>query len=315
MKPLADAVVLLTGGSGFLGRHLCARLRAAGCRLHAVGHSRTPEAAEKNGVTWHSADLRDPDAAVRLVRAVEPTHLLHGAWIATPGVFWYAPENTDWLYAGAAMLGAFGEIGGKRFVGVGSCTEYDWHCDRFVEDETPIRPATLYGKAKAAMWTTTQTYAVRYGFAAAWGRVFFPFGPGEAAQRLVPTLIENLQARRQVPLTEGTQERDFIFAPDAADLLVRLLDSDAEGVFNIGTGRATSVRRMAAYVGRRMGGEDLLHFGARATVIEEPPWVVADMAKVTATFGRQAPTTVEEGLDAVLDEVGVRPRTDRESEG
>ena len=103
-------------------------------------------------VIWHAADLRDPAAAARLVAGSGRAILLHAAWIATPGRFWAAPENLDWLEAGLALARRFGEAGGRVFVGLGSCAEYDWRAPSFAEDDTPIRPATLYGKAKAAMW-------------------------------------------------------------------------------------------------------------------------------------------------------------------
>src|SRR5262249_49474926 len=152
-------------------------------------------------IRWHAADLLDPVAARRLVAETRPTHLLHAAWVATPGVFWHGPENLDWLAAGLELVRAFGEAGGRAFVGTGTCAEYDWPAPHFVEDTPPIRPGTLYGRAKAAMWAAVEACAARYGFAAAWGRLFLPYGPGDAPQRLIPTVIAGLRGRRPVLLT------------------------------------------------------------------------------------------------------------------
>jgi nucleoside-diphosphate-sugar epimerase len=293
----ADAVVLLTGATGFIGSHCLNRLLRERCVVHAV--SRRPRSRIDDRVTWHAEDLRVPEAARRLVERVRPTHLLNNAWIATPGRFWSDPENLNWLESGLAILRGFGEAGGVRFVGVGTCAEYDWGEPRFVEDETPVRPRTLYGKAKAAMAAAVEAFSANYGFSAAWGRIFLPYGPGDSPQRLIGTVIEALLAGQTVDLSHGRQERDFIYAADVADLLVRLLAGVEEGAFNVGTGYGTQVRSVVERIADRLGGRELLRFGAIATDTE-PARLVADMSKVALRLGWSAPTTLEAGLEDVL---------------
>ena len=133
--------VLLTGATGFIGRHILERVQSAGFKeIHAV--CRHPP-AEEGRATWHAVDLRDPAAAARLVAEVRPSHLLHAAWIATPVVYLQAPENLDWLASGLALARAFGEAGGRRFLGVGSSAEYAPGEAPCREEETPIRPASV----------------------------------------------------------------------------------------------------------------------------------------------------------------------------
>src|SRR5215467_14163306 len=98
----------------------------------------------------------------------------------------------------------------------------------------------------------------------------------------------------------GRQIRYFCHAPDAADLLVRLLAADIEGAFNIATGRGTSVRDAVEHLARRIGAEGLLRWGAKPTLVAEPATLVADMTKVARELGWHAPTSVEAGLDRVL---------------
>lgn len=267
--------------------------------MHAVNQAGSGPHSDR--VQWHAADLRLPEASLKLVREVRPTHLLHSAWTATPGRFWTDPDNFAWLAAGLALLQGFGEAGGTRFVGVGTCAEYDWQQTSFAEDNTVIRPSTLYGKAKAAMWAAAEAASEVYGFSAAWGRVFLPFGPGDASQRLIPSVVNSLLARRPVQLSEGRQERDFIFAPDVADLLLRLLAGSEAGAFNVATGRATQVRTVVERLGQRLGAPELLMFGSLPTRTDEPDRLVADMTKVSGMLGWIAPTSLEAGLDEVLD--------------
>lgn len=289
--------VLVTGATGFLGRHCLSRLAPEEAEIDAV--SRKP-VADRGPVRWHGADLSDPAAARRLVETLRPTHLLHLAWEATPRIYPHSPDNLRWLQATLAMSEAFGECGGERFVGAGSSAEYASGHDTCIEDATPIRPATIYGKCKAACWHGVAAAAQHHKFSAAWGRIFLPYGPGDPPTRLVPSVLASIAARRPVETTHGRQLRDFIYAPDIADLLVRLLTAPEGGVFNIGTGRPTSVRSVIEYLADRTGGHGLLRFGAIEPRPDEPPSLVADMGKVAAKLGWSAPTSVEAGLDAIL---------------
>ncbi len=290
--------VLITGSSGFIGSHCLRRLLAENCEIHAVNRAGAGEHSER--VAWHGADLRDAAQAVALVVKIRPTHLLHCAWVATPRVYAHSRENADWLQSGIALAFAFGAHGGTRFVGVGSSAEYDPGDTPCVEVQTPIRPVTIYGKCKAACWQAIQAAAQHHGFSAAWGRLFLPYGPGDPPQRLVPTVLAALRAGKAVPTTHGTQQRDFIYAPDAADLFVRLLLSPENGAFNVGTGCATTIRSVIEYLASRCGKPELPQFGAMASAPGEPAFLVADMTKVRDRLSWSAPTDVWQGLENIL---------------
>jgi nucleoside-diphosphate-sugar epimerase len=251
--------------------------------------------------TWHAADLRDPAQASELVRELRPTHLLHGAWIATPGLYGQSEENLDWLTATIAMARAFGERGGSRFVGIGSSAEYAPDGGSCREDDTPIRPASIYGKCKAACWQAVQAAGQHYGFSSAWGRLFLPYGPGDSAQRLIPSLMASLRAGKAIETTHGRQLRDFVFAPDVAIVLARLLDGAESGVFNIGTGRGVSVRSVIEALAAKLGADsELLKFGARPLPDSEPLELVADMGKARTQLGVMPSTSIEDGLNWVV---------------
>jgi dTDP-L-rhamnose 4-epimerase len=127
--------VLVTGAGGFIGRWSLEPLRRLGFEVCAVMSMRDV-GADRPGGTEHArstdstdvlhADLTDARAIDAMLGAVRPTHLLHFAWIATPGVYWNSPENYRWLVASRYLLEAFQRAGGVRAVVAGSCAEYDW---------------------------------------------------------------------------------------------------------------------------------------------------------------------------------------------
>jgi nucleoside-diphosphate-sugar epimerase len=296
--------VLATGCSGFLGRHCLNALVRHGLHVHAVSRT-VRDVHPADQIVWHDLDLRSRGPVERLIATLRPSHLLHLAWVTTPDVYRYAPENLDWLDASLALVRSFGEHGGQRFVGVGSSAEYGAAAGPCLEDDTPIRPISVYGQCKAALWMATQACAQRYGLSAAWGRVFLPYGPGDNPQRLIPSLLAAFTAGTPINVTDGGQFRDFVYASDIAELLVRLLaTSEATGAYNIGTGRGIAVREVIERMADHFRARELIRFGARPRDDDEPPLLVADMAKVERVLGWRAPTSIESGLERLLPSTG-----------
>ena len=274
-----------------------------GFRVHAVTQRHRGDAAD--GITWHNLDLHARGAMEELISTLRPSHLLHLAWVTAPDRYRDAAENLEWLETSQALARTFGQNGGQRLVGVGSCAEYGLATGPCIEDATPIRPVTLYGQCKSACWTSIQAYAQHFGFSAAWARVFLPYGPGDEPRRLIPSLLTALNSGNAINVTDGSQIRDFVYAPDIADLIVRLLATpDANGAYNAGTGRGTAVRQVIQWVADYFNAPELVHFGSRASRDDEPPTLVADMAKVERVLGWRAPTSIESGLEQLLRKTG-----------
>lgn len=142
--------VLITGASGFVGRHTVPLLLKGGYEVHAV-HCGSASLDEEPRLFWHRCDLLNADEQRRLVKQVKPTHLLHLAWYATPGKYWTSVENIRWVKASLDLTINFMEQGGKRAVFAGTCAEYDWSYGYCSEGVTPTRPATLYGTCKNSL--------------------------------------------------------------------------------------------------------------------------------------------------------------------
>ncbi len=223
--------VLVTGASGFIGRHALPLLVGRGYDVHAVTRTDLRPAA-MDGVRWHRCDLLDGAQSDAVVDEVRPTHLLHFAWYATPPDYWTSPDNLAWVEASLHLLRRFAQLGGERAVLAGTCAEYDLAHGYCSEELTPLRPATLYGASKHAL----QVVSARAEFSTAWGRIFFLYGPAEHPSRLVASVIRALMQDHVAPCSHGRQVRDFLHAQDVASAFVALLDSEVEGPVNIASG-------------------------------------------------------------------------------
>lgn len=283
--------VVLTGASGFIGRETIAPLRALGAEVHALGR----HAVAEDGVTIHAIDLLTTDPAA-LLAEIAPTHLLHLAWYAEPGKFWQAPENLDWVAASLRLVRGFAAAGGQRAAIAGSCAEYDWGEPVLDEAATPLRPATLYGEAKASLYRILLRAAPTLDLSLGWGRVFFPYGPRESGARLVGGTLDALAAGREATFSTGTQERDFLHVEDVAAALVALLASKVSGAVNIGSGEAIAVRALAERLAAFTDGAALLRFGVRPVAPDEPPRLVAATARLEQELGFRPRFTLDAGL-------------------
>ena len=290
--------VLLTGGSGFIGRDCIADLLARGYEVHATT-SRAPPASD--GAHWHRTDLLNSGETELLLAAVRPDSLLHLAWYAEHGLFWQALENLDWVRASIALLRAFIAHGGHRAVFAGSCAEYDWTDGHCQEDSTPLRPQGLYGVSKHAFRLIAEEAARRAGIGCAWGRIFFLYGPDERPGRLVPSVVRSQLRNERFVCSGGDLRRDYLHVTDVASALVALLDSPLEGAVNIGSGDAVSIRSMVERIVARLEHPELVEYAAKAPASEEFPLVVADTARLAGELCWAPRIDIEHGLDLTVD--------------
>lgn len=272
--------VLLTGASGFIGRHCVPALAARGYEVHAVSSKPAAGALVLSGANWHQVDLLDAARVSSLLDAVRPTHLLHCAWYAVPGKYWTAAENFRWVEASLHLLQTFAARGGERVVGVGSCAEYDWDYGYCSERRTPLKPATTYGVCKHALRLLLEALCAQAGLSGAWGRVFFLYGTHEHEQRLVASVIGSLLREQPARCSHGRQLRDFLYVRDAADALAALLDADVSGAVNIASGVPVTLRQVIAEVAGQLGRPDLIQLGALPAPAGEPPLLLADVARL-----------------------------------
>ncbi len=226
--------VLLTGGNGFLGRYVLASLQRLGIETVMIGRTRPPNSAFAQFI---EADLLTSPDVASLVKRAATTHLLHLAWYVEHGHYWHSPINLRWVDSTTRLVEAFCRAGGQRLVVAGTCAEYDWSYAYCREDTTPSRPTTLYGTAKDASRSLVMAVCAQHHVPCAWGRVFMPFGTGEASQRLVPSLIEVFRGRRNPFSIHASAYRDFLHAHDVAEGFLTLLRSGADGVYNISSGQ------------------------------------------------------------------------------
>jgi nucleoside-diphosphate-sugar epimerase len=270
--------VLVTGASGFIGRHCLPILSAKGYDVHAVGRHKLGQASL--GACWHELDLLAPGASAEVIHRVRPDFLIHLAWYAIPGSFWEASENVEWVRASRELFSAFASHKGTRAVAAGSCAEYQLNPGECLEAKTPLLPATLYGTCKRASGDILSSFSRQRGFSSAWGRIFFLYGPYEQPSRLVAHAVRSLLWAEPALCSDGNQILDFLHVEDVASAFVALLEAGVQGPVNIASGHPVAVRDVLREIGGQLGRLDLIRLGARqSTSPVKSVWANTDRLK------------------------------------
>jgi UDP-glucuronate decarboxylase len=287
---------VITGAAGFVGSRVLRRFVAAGWDVVAVvrpGSDRRRIAGVEGRVEILKVDL------LQALDCLEPVAsgtdvFVHAAWDTTPGRYLTSPTNTDYVVAGADLLGRLNRCGCRRFVGLGSCQEYAPSNQPLAED-APLAPRVPYAMAKAGLGLIVQSLSEQNRMTGTWLRIFNVYGSGESEQRLVPYVIKRLLAGEPAEVSEGLQVRDYLHVDDVASAVLAVAASDVSGAVNVGSGHPVRVRQVVEELIELLEGGDLVRFGARGAHPGEVPFQVADNRKLLGT-GWQQRFTLREGL-------------------
>ena len=316
--------VLVTGGTGFIGRWTWSSLLDAGFDVHLIGRRsvdrplpqrpRLKSEVESDSVephmgriTFHACDLHNADQVRAICQQIAPTHLLHLAWYTEHGKFWSAPVNLDHVASSLTLLRAFEAVGGKRAVMAGTCAEYDWSGGTCEEGSTPTRPGTLYGVAKNALRELVAAHAKQSGLSWAWGRIFFLYGPQEDARRFLPSIAGPLAKGQAARCLFAAHERDFLHVEDIARAFVQVLDSELTGPINIASGEAVTLGSVARRIADRFQAVDRLELKSGLPTPENPARIVARAERLRYELGWRPIWTLERGLEAFCAEYAGQP--------
>lgn len=269
-------VVTVTGATGFVGRQITRALIGRGCNVRLIVRDpdRLGELSASSAVeVFQTEDIfGESPARLREVLADSQT-VIHAAWYAEPGKYLTSSLNLDCLAGTVRLATAFATVGGQRFVGIGTCAEYDLAAG-LVTTDTPLAPDTLYAVCKASAFQVIARFMEAERVSFAWCRLFYLYGEGEDERRLVPYIRTQLAAGREALLTSGEQVRDFLDVEEAGRMIADVALGAREGAVNVCSGNGVTVRQLAERIADEYGQRDLLRFGSRPENLFDPPRVV-----------------------------------------
>jgi GDP-L-fucose synthase len=302
---LAEKRMMVTGGSGFLGRNVVQKLAERGCRNIFV-----PRKAEY--------DLRYQEAIDRALADSRAEVIIHlaavvggiGANRAVPGTFFY-----DNLMMGTQLMESARQRGVEKFVGVGTVCEYPKFAPvPFREDDLwngyPEETNAPYGLAKKMLLVQGQAYRQQYGFNAIHLIPVNLYGPGDnfdwETGHVIPHLIRKCvtavaENKPQVEVWgDGTATREFLYVTDGAEGIVQATEryNGAEPV-NIGSSFEISIRDLIGIIAKETGFQGEIVWDTSKP--NGQPRRKLDVSRARDYFGFEAQVDFHTGLRATID--------------
>jgi UDP-glucose 4-epimerase len=292
---MAPSVVLVTGGSGFIGSHVVDRLAAAGYRPRILDTQISP---------WHDpeqvqtviGDIRRTEDIARALRGCDA--ICHLAAAADVGEVQAHPAWATELNAMGTLnvLEAARQVGVTRVVYASTVWVYSDVDDDKVDEETLLAPpAHLYTAGKLSGELYCRSYAELYGLKPTILRFGIPYGPRARPAAVIPSFVD--RALRGEALTiagTGAQERSFVYVEDLAEGVVRALAPHAAGrTYNLGGRETTTVRELAEIVREEVAATDIVHTEGRAGDLVG---LVIDSDRAERELGWRATTPLREGV-------------------
>jgi nucleoside-diphosphate-sugar epimerase len=271
-------VILVTGASGFVGRHVMRALKNRG--IAACGTGRHPASA--GDAPLIHLDLDRTATLPGIDQLGRPEAVVHLAWGGLPHFksqhHLDIELDTQWRF-----LEHLVKQGLERLVVAGTCLEYGMHEGELTES-MPAMPSVPYAQAKLQLCKRLEALSLRKPFAFTWARLFYMHGAGQAPNSLLPAL--HAAAERgdtEFPMSGGEQLRDYLPVSEVAATLVQLaLQQRGQGIVNVCSGWPISVKSLIASTIASQGWSIQPRFGVYGYPDYEPMAFWGSRAKLDA---------------------------------
>jgi nucleoside-diphosphate-sugar epimerase len=300
--------VVITGGTGFIGRHLVSALVQLGISPIVFTRSIIEQVHEtelKEQANFLEVDLLDQQTVFDLFLDEEPDVVFHLAGSRGSGT-----KQESYLICSEAnfkctvkVIEAAQRANVSRIVTVGSAEEYGNQPGPLNEEMTLI-PNSAYGLSKVEATKFALFMHSNADVPVTVLRPFSVYGPHQSRETFVAEAVRCAVKGLPFEMTEGTQKRDLIYVDDVVNaLLVAANSRNTLGqVFNIGSGGARALREVAELIWTLTGSDpNLLKIGARIASPDELHNVWADISKAKTMLKWQPQISLEEGLRKTIE--------------
>lgn len=268
--------VLVTGGDGFIGSHLVAKLNELGADVTVASKNRTGKGK------FLSIDVTRPPLNFGRYEVV-----FHLAGIADPRICEKNPEQAFLVnsYGSLNVMEACRRSGVERVLLSSSAHVYGVPEHVPVDERHILKPVSTYGRSKVA----AEHICASYGATAL--RFFNVYGEGQRGDYLIPTVISSL-GKESISLRNLDSERDFVYVDDVVDAMLLAVNQPGE-CFNIGSGRGYAAGEIARLLFKISGKNPKL---ISLNTPDRIPKLVADIGKAKRLLGWEPRVSLEDGL-------------------
>ncbi len=296
--------ILVTGGAGFIGSHLVDHLVSKKHNLIVLDNLSTGELSnikqhiESGRIVFIEGDIRNSRAISRATRSVDA--IIHLAALISveesklEPILYHQVNVTGTL----KLLKAAVKSKVKHFIFTSSAAVYGNPVKLPINENHPLNPISIYGATKIAAEQYIKTYSNLHGLKTTILRIFNAYGPRQKYNPyagVITIFINNaLNNKPLIIYGDGNQTRDFIYVKDVAKAIELAIESQTQGIFNIATGKPTTINQLASTIRELVNPKiEILHDKPRPGDIYHS---YADVSKAEKELGFKAKIELREGL-------------------
>ena len=305
-----DIKVLVSGGAGFIGSHIVDKLVTEGFMVKVLDNlsfgklDNIIHHVKEGSVKFVEADVRDAEVVKECLQEVD--YVVHLAALVSVPLSLEKPLLTYEINVKGTlnMLNSSVEADVEKFVYISSCAVYGEPKNLPIDERHPANPISPYAESKLAAENICKTFHEKHGLDLAILRLFNVYGSRQLFNDYSGVITRFIEcAKRGSPLIiygDGEQTRDFVYVGDVADAVLKVLENNSVSgeVFNIGSGKATSINELAKTILDLTGSNStVVYEGARTGDIRHS---CADISNAERTFRYKPKFTLKEGLRKML---------------
>ncbi len=282
--------ILITGGTGFIGRYTVPMLSASGHELLVLSREPAEHAHTSERTVFIKGDLSEPSAWQESIRAFKPEVTLHLAWEGIPD--YSAKTSAKNLVEGLRFFEFLAETGCKKLVSSGSCWEYEPVAAQ-LDESASLNFHSAFPAAKNALHFLGSHLAKERGMQFVWARLFYVYGPGQREISLIPHLIEQHRLNKKPELKTPDACNDFVHVRDVAEALALLVEKhigQPDAVYNVGSGYLTGIKDIVRFI----------YDGPFKMARLKTGGFYADIENIRRDVGWQPKTDIEAGIAEMI---------------
>ena len=302
--------VLITGASGFVGRHLVSELKEQNPDTQIFGLARNTPNLEIEGATFYQTDLCDSQRLKKTILEIEPTRIVHLAAESNVAESWRNPQKVlkNNITGFLNLLEAARKLPSTcRLLVTGSSEQYGTAQRTPISEKHELAPLNPYAISKCAQEHMGKLYARDMGLQVILTRSFNHIGPGQCGKYAVSSfakqMIEYASDNKNKKIKVGNIKviRDFVDVRDVVKAYVKLLESGRNGVvYNVCQGKGHTVESLIELMMEISGIDSSREIDATLLRPQDVPVVVGSRAKITRELGWEPKLTLHESLRDIL---------------
>lgn len=295
---------LVTGGTGFIGSSLVRLLLKDDAEVALlVRPTSNPWRFEDVLHSLHviTGDLAAIKEAAAAIQKFAPDVVFHLGWYGVGGCYRNDPAQVAQnLYGSLKLLQLAHDSGCQRWIALGSQAEYGPY-DGILTEDLPTRPVTLYGSVKLCVGLLSQKLCEAYGMGFTWLRLLAVYGTMDDREHMIPYVILTLLRGHKPILTRGEQHWDYLYVEDAARAIWQAATNPAaQGIFNLGSGEAHTVRSIVERIRDMIDPSLPLVFGEAPYRSDQIMHLQADISRLQQATGWSPQVSLDEGLQRTV---------------